>query len=94
MSEVVKFLDTEDVQYITAAIRNRQRNFPNEDFTMTVGVVLLNYGDRLVEVQCIGGEWNGVKGALQPGPGLPVCPNGHPLLELTEAPRLALAKEA
>ena len=44
----------------------------------------------LMEGECVGGEWKGTKGDLTPGGGLPQCPNGHPLLETSTAPRLAL----
>lgn len=92
MTEVVKVIDPEDVKRITEAIEFRQVNF-GEDSLTSVAVVLLNYGERYVRVHCLPGEWSGTKGDLQPRRGIPLCPNGHPLLELGDAPRLALIAE-
>jgi hypothetical protein len=77
---------------IAEMIQHRRDNF-TEDFEMSVGVVLLNYGDKYVEVQCVNGEWSGTKGDLIRGPELPRCPNGHVLLETSNAPRLALVDQ-
>ena len=60
---------------------------------MSVGVVLLNYGERYVDVTCIGGEWSGTKAEVFRHVGVPLCPNGHPLIETSNAPRLALVDE-
>lgn len=87
-----QFLSVQDVQKITASIRSRQERF-GEGLDMSVGVVLMNYGERHVRVKCIAGEWSGTKGDLAPRDGVPLCPNGHPLLETSRAPRLALVDE-
>ena len=88
--EFLKFLDVDDIQEISDKIKARQERFPNEDFLMSVGVVLMNYGEKHVVVRCVTGGWTGTKGDLQPRDGVPLCPDGHPLFEITEAPRLAL----
>jgi len=56
-------------------------------------VILMNYGWRHVKVRCINGEWAGEKGDLVPRDGVPLCPNGHVMVELSDAPRLALIEE-
>lgn len=81
-------LTVAEVQEIADRITRRQQRFTNEDFTMSVGVVLMNFGDRYVRVDCIAGEWSGTKSDLARRDGIPLCPNGHPLLEVSEAPRL------
>lgn len=87
-----RYLTSADVEHIAGRIQERQARF-GEDFTMSVGVVLLNLGDRFVNVACVGGEWCGTKGDLTPRQGIPLCPNGHPLVETSTAPRLALCEE-
>jgi hypothetical protein len=88
----VKRIDIGDIDTIAEAIQRRQAAF-DESFPMSVGVVLMNYGDRYVSVHCIGGEWDGVKGDLAPTPGLPLCPNGHPLIETGGHSSLALVED-
>lgn len=90
---VVKVLGIDDIEEINQKIKFRQQEF-DEDLRMSIGVVLMNYGDSLVEVTCIKGEWHGIKADIprRLGPGIPLCPNGHPLLENTIAPRLALVE--
>ena len=88
-----KYLKVSDIERIKDKIDNRQFAF-DEDLATSIGVVLLTYGDSHVKVDCISGEWSGVKGELQSiGEGIPLCPNGHPLLEVSNAPRLALIFE-
>jgi hypothetical protein len=60
---------------------------------MSIGVVLMNYGDPFVKVKCTNNEWSGIKSDLTSRNGIPLCPNGHPLFEITRAPRLALVFE-
>ena len=86
-------INSEDIAIITEMIEYRQEKFPDESFLMNVGVVLMNYGDRQVQVHCINGEWRGVKADIQRRDGIPLCPNSHPLLETSNAPRLALVWE-
>lgn len=78
-----------DVELIAERIKERQVRF-NEDFVASVGIVLLNFGDRYVTVTCVNGEWSGVKGDLTPREGIPRCPDGHPLVETSLPPWLAL----
>lgn len=87
-----QYLTVPDVEDIADRIQQRQHHF-NEDLTASVGVVLMNLGERYVRVECIGGEWSGAKGDLTPRQGIPLCPNGHPLIETSTAPRLALCEE-
>jgi len=85
----LRFLNVTDIHNIAQLIEYRRGMF-TEDLEMSVGVVLLNYGERYVEVTCIGGEWSGTKGDLPRSPDIPKCPNGHVLLETSRAPELAL----
>ncbi len=87
---IPQFLGVADIGRIAEAIEQRQQRFPDETLTMSVGVVLMNYGERQVNVRCVADEWTGTKGELAPRDGVPLCPNGHPLLEISPAPRLAL----
>lgn len=88
--EIIKIIGVNDIQEIANKIRNRNHKFPDEDFEMSLGVVLMNYGDEFVKVKCTGQEWSGTKADLNPNNTLPRCPNGHPLFETSVAPRLAL----
>lgn len=88
-----QFLTASDVDHIAESIQYRQTRWPSETFVMSVGVVLMNYGSKHVRVHCINGEWSGTKGDLPPGTGIPTCPNGHVMVETTEAPRLALVAQ-
>lgn len=81
-----------DVVRIAHSIQTRQQNFPDEEFVMSVGVVLMNYGDRFTSVRCVNGEWAGQKMNLS-GEGLPKCPNGHVLLESEGRKKLVLVEE-
>lgn len=93
MPHRMDYLSVHDVQEIASSIEERQQRWPDESITMAVGIVLMSYGDRFVHIKCIAGEWEGVKGSLPRIPGLPKCPNGHPLIETSTAPRLALITE-
>lgn len=90
--EFVRHLDAVDIVEIAEAIQRRQENF-EEHFMMSVGVVLMNYGDKYVNVECVGLEWQGQKKDLEPGDGVPLCPNGHPLFETSRAPFISLVKD-
>ena len=89
---VIRILNVGDIENIAQKIEYRQLQF-DEDFRMALGVVLMNYGERYVNVLCINGEWSGTKANLIPRDGIPLCPNGHPLFEITKAPQLALIDE-
>lgn len=93
MPDIVKIINVDDIKSISEKIKYRQDTFLNEDFIMSVGVVLMNYGDKYVLVSCIKGEWSGTKEELYPREGVPLCPNGHPLFEISTAPKLALIIE-
>lgn len=71
----------------------RREKFPEETEQTSFLVLLLNYGDHLTEVWCINEEWRGIKGDLQPRDGIPLCPNGHPLIESPRQRRLGLVQE-
>jgi len=90
--KVIRVLNTSDIENIKQKIDYRQAAF-GEDFLLSLGVVLMNYGDKYVKVVCVAGEWSGTKKNLVPRDGIPLCPNGHPLIETTQAPRLALIEE-
>ena len=89
--EIIKVLHGKEVSEITDKILKRQEKF-DEDLMMSVGIVIMNYGDSEVRVQCTGKEWRGTKGQLQEqkDDSIPLCPNGHPLFETSVAPRLGL----
>lgn len=91
--EIIKTISVTDIEEIVNAIVYRQDNF-EEDLRTSVGVVILNYGDKEVRVQCTHGEWRGTKGELPKidAMSVPVCPQGHPLFETSVAPRLGLIK--
>lgn len=89
--EIIKIISVNDIDEITKKITWRQEKF-EEDLRTSLGVVLMNYGDNLVKVKCVGQEWSGLKGDLLLRDGVPLCPNGHPLFEMSVAPRLALIK--
>lgn len=74
-------------------IAARRERFADEDEHTSFMVVLLNYGDHLTAVSCIGGEWSGVKADLTPRDGVPLCPFGHPLMESNARQRLGLVDE-
>ncbi|MET0786308.1 MAG: hypothetical protein ABWY25_06340 [Paenisporosarcina sp.] len=90
--KVVRTLNVTDIENIAQKVEYRRLQF-DEDFMMSLGVVLMNYGDRYVKVICINGEWSGTKADLIPRDGIPLCPNSHPLFEVSTAPRLALIEE-
>lgn len=84
-------LDVEMAQEIGKAIAHRMSKF-TETVQFATSVVLLNYGDKYKEVECVRGEWSGVKADLRPTDKIPTCPNGHPLFEGL-GKRLALVDE-
>ncbi len=89
-------LTVEQAAAITDAFTARRDRFPQEGPATSLLVVLLNWGDHLTAVSCIAGEWSGVKGDIPHDPTvrvLPVCPNGHPLLEGFDRWRLGLVHE-
>lgn len=81
-------LNIEDIDMIFEAVRDRQDNFPNEPATVAFGLVLLNIGDRFTSVKCINGEWEGLKMEIPKRDGIPLCPNGHVMVESNSRLRL------
>lgn len=83
MAKVGEALTIEDIEEILEAVDARQANFPDEPRDMTFMLVMLNIGDRYSEVECVNGEWTGIKKELKrrADGGVPLCPNGHPLLQ-------------
>ena len=88
-------LTGEMAEEIVETIEFRQSHFSGETLRTSTMVVLLNYGDRLTEVECISGDWNGTKADVNVSPrGLPICPlDGRPLLEVKHW-RLGLMEES
>jgi hypothetical protein len=76
------------------AFVNRREAWPNETEQTSFLVVVLNYGDHLTGVSCIGGEWTGTKGEIPVSNGIPLCPIGHPLVESANQWRLSLERES
>lgn len=73
-----------DAQMIIDATSARKHNFPDEPFLMSMGVVLLNIGEQYAKVECVMGEWKGIKRDIpnsKNSNSLPKCPNGHVLLQ-------------
>lgn len=91
---VSKALTVDQARDMAIRYFNRRGLFEEEDKITSFLVVVLNYGDHLTEVSCIAGEWNGMKGDLQSREGIPLCPNGHPLLENAYQLRLGLIPES
>lgn len=89
---VIRVLNVSDIENIAQKIEYRRLQF-DEDFRTSLGVVLMNYGDRHVKIVCVNEEWSGTKADLIPRDGVPLCPNGHPLFEVSTAPKLALIEE-
>ena len=90
-----QMIGIKDVEEIAERIEYRQRNFPGEEFSMSLGVVLLNYGDQYIKVWCVDPEcgWEGLKRDIIITPELPTCPNGHPLLERDTRMKLGWVRE-
>lgn len=86
---LIKRLDVNDIGEISESVKFRQEKFA-ENLTMSIGIVLMNYGDHLIKVRCVSGEWEGNKSDLLSRDGIPLCPNGHPLVEISKAPFIAL----
>lgn len=86
-------LSLDNARRLAAALITRRQRFPDEDETTSYIVVVLNFGDHLTAVRCMGPEgWTGIKDELvlrEPG-GIPLCPNGHPCMEAREQQRLDL----
>jgi hypothetical protein len=89
---VIRNLDIGDIGNVTRAVKDRQELY-DETLEMSIGVVLLNYGDHLTQVRCTNGEWHGKKEDVPPRRGIPLCPNNHPLFEYPNKPHLALVEE-
>lgn len=90
--QLIKIIKLTDIRSIAESVKYRTETF-EEDLETAVIMVLMNYGDKFGKVRCIKGEWYGVKNDLERREGVPLCPNGHPLLELPTHPRLALIEE-
>jgi hypothetical protein len=78
---VGSLLNLDQVADILESINHRKHSFPDESFNTSLAVVLLNFGDRFKRVQCVGGEWTGLKGDLPKAQGVPKCPDGHVCFE-------------
>lgn len=89
----MKPLDLAQAQDLAGRYFARRERFVGEDERTSFLVVVLNYGDHLTAVACIGGEWQGTKGDLPRHDGIPLCPNGHPLTESRHHQRLGLVEE-
>ena len=84
-------LSLEEAAEIANMIQMRRGRFPDEELETSVMMVLLNCGESSVRVGCTGSErWTGAKGELTPREGIPLCPNGHSLVEMGGGHRLAL----
>lgn len=82
-------LTTEQFEWIWEACRDRKRNFPSEPDIMTLGIVMMNIGDRFSKVFCTVCEWSGIKMDIpKREDGVPNCPDGHPLMETGERLRI------
>ena len=79
MPKIGESLTIKDISEIIQAFEARRVNFPEETDEFTWTVVMLNIGDRYSEVECMHGEWKGIKKDIAKGEGIPTCPNGHVL---------------
>ena len=87
----MNYFGINDLERIFEAVELRKEKFPNEDEYIRLGAILMNYGDHLTAVYCMGDEkWEGQKKDLTVTEGIPKCPYGHPLMESPEKMRLAL----
>jgi hypothetical protein len=90
----VSALSVHDAERMFESLQARRVRFPDEDEHTAFMVVVLNFGDHLTRVTCVGPEgWSGTKGDLTPRDGIPLCPNGHPMLEHVPRLRLGLVEE-
>lgn len=89
-------LTVREIREIAEAVQDRLDRWENENLTTSICVVLANFGDHLTPVQCIKGEWSGQKQDIprREGFGVPLCPNGHLLIETGPLLRLGLIEEA
>lgn len=78
-------LTVEDFDMIMEAVEQRQHNWPEEPFKMSMGLVFFNIGDRFAPVSCIDEthKWEGLKKDIpkDPNDGVPKCPGGHVLMQ-------------
>ena len=81
MPEIGAPLSMEDMDMIFEAVRDRQKNFPDEPAGLSFYIVISGIGDRFRPVQCTEQEWEGIKKDIPKGEGVPKCPNGHVLFE-------------
>ncbi len=91
MSDILTIDQARD---IAKTISWRQKNWEKESLEDSIAIVLLNVGDEYTKVDCVRGEWSGAKTNLRMVGGLPHCPNGHPLFEVSKGKRLALVDVA
>lgn len=83
-------LTVEEATDLANSYFDRRKRFPEEEDHVSFFVVVFNFGDHLTPVRCTKGEWKGLKKDLPKREGLPLCPNGHPLLESRNQVRLGL----
>lgn len=86
-------LTLEEVEEIWSSVKYRRSRFLDEPMEMSLKVVLLNWGNGEKEVRCIDGTWAGRKRDLAPRDGPPLCPDGHPLLEIGPDYRLGIVAD-
>jgi hypothetical protein len=90
--KIIKILNWNDLVDIQQKIEFRQLQY-NEEHLMALSIVLMNYGSRYIKVKCVMAEWEGLKADIPLSDGIPLCPNGHPLFEVSRSPVLALIDE-
>lgn len=74
-------ITADDVTIIMETFRYRQKNFPGESEDISMRVVLLNVGDGMAPVECVNGEFSGLKRDISMTGTFPKCPNNHVMLE-------------
>lgn len=78
-------LTVEDFDMIMEAVEQRQHNWPEEPFKMSMGLIFFNIGDRFAPVSCVDEThaWEGLKSDIPKDPtgGVPKCPGGHVLMQ-------------
>lgn len=79
MPTVGDSLSMEDMEMIFEAVRDRQKNFPDEPASLSMWLVFQGIGERFRQIVCIEQEWTGLKKDVLYVGDEPRCPNGHSL---------------
>ena len=73
-------LEGAGMDMVIQAFLKRRENYPDEDISLTLGLILSAIGTRFDPLRCVEKEWRGYKKDIPPGTTNPTCPNGHDLI--------------